>query len=68
MTHSDQLHAWIDENMPELAADLAGMTPADGRARLNAMTGAGVRSCDTKEDAAARFLAALTDLSGQHDY
>ncbi|QOY96350.1 hypothetical protein IM543_11315 [Massilia sp. UMI-21] len=63
MTHAAQLAAWLNEHMPELAADLAGMTPADGRARLNALTGAGVRSCDTKEDAAGRFLAALVDLA-----
>lgn len=63
MTHTEQLHAWIRTHMPELAADLASMTPADGRARLNALTGAGVRSCDTKEDAAGMILAALEDLT-----
>lgn len=51
--------------MPELAADLTGMTPADSRARLNALTGAQVRSCDTIEDGAAVHLAALQDLTGE---
>jgi hypothetical protein len=63
LMNAQQLTAWLEENMPELAVDLASMTPADGRARLNALTGAGVRSCDTKEDAAGRFLAALVDLT-----
>lgn len=65
MTRADQLDAWIRAHMPDLAADLAGMTPADSRARLNALTGAQVRSCDTIEDGSARFLAALRDLTGQ---
>ena len=64
MTTRDQLHAWIARHMPELSADLAGMTPADSRARLNAITGAQVRSCDTIEDGAAVHLAALRDLTG----
>ena len=65
MTSRDQLTAWIARHMPELSADLAGMTPADSRARLNALTGAQVRSCDTIEDGSARFLAALQDLTGE---
>lgn len=65
MTHTDQLRSWIARHMPDLAADLAGMTPADSRARLNALTGAQVRSCDTIEDGSARFLAALRDLAGE---
>ena len=65
VTHTDQLDAWIARHMPDLAADLAGMTPADSRARLSALTGAQVRSCDTIEDGSARFLAALQDLTGQ---
>lgn len=65
MTKREQLHAWITRHMPELSADLADMTPADSRARLNALTGAQVRSCDTIEDGAAAHLAALQDLTGQ---
>lgn len=64
MSHH-RLALWLGTHMPDLAADLAGMTPADSRARLNALTGAQVRSCDTKEDGSARFLAALQDLTGQ---
>ena len=63
--NAQALKAWIAKHMPELDAELANMGPADVRARLNALTGAGVRSCDTIEDGCARFLAALQDLSGQ---
>lgn len=59
------LGAWLDDNMPELAADLDGIPYPYKLARLNALTGAGVRSCDTIEDGCARFLAALQDLSGE---
>lgn len=65
MTHSEQLQSWMQAHMPDLAAELVGKSPALYRARLNALTGAGVRSCDTIEDGCARFLAALQDLSGQ---
>ncbi|MEX5744671.1 hypothetical protein [Massilia sp. X63] len=59
------LGAWLDTNMPELAAELDGTPYANKRARLNALTGAQVRSCDTIEDGSARFLAALQDLTGE---
>ena len=36
------LGAWLDDNMPELAADLDGMPYPNKVARLNALTGAGV--------------------------
>lgn len=65
MTNREQLNAWIARHTPELSAELASMTPADSRARLNAITGAQVRSCDTIEDGAAVHLAALQDLTGQ---
>lgn len=63
--NAQALKAWIAKHMPELDIDLGPMTPADVRARLNALTGAGVRSCDTIEDGSKRFLAALQDLSGE---
>lgn len=50
--------------MLDLADELACRHPGLFRARLNAITGANVRSCDTIEDGAARFLAALQDLTG----
>ena len=59
------LKAWIAKHMPELNAELGPMGRADVRARLNALTGVGVRSCDTIEDGSKRFLAALQDLSGE---
>jgi hypothetical protein len=59
------LMAWLSQHMPELSAELEGMLNANVRARLNALTGAGVRSCDTIEDGCARFLAALQDLTGE---
>lgn len=65
MTYSERLHAWIRAHMPDLAAEIIGMPPANFRARLNALTGAQVRSCDTIEDGSARVLAALQDLTGQ---
>ncbi|WP_409266839.1 hypothetical protein [Massilia sp. BHUDP2] len=65
MTNSERLHAWIGEHMPEIAQDLACRNPALFRARLNALTGAQVCSCDTIEDGSARFLAALRDLTGE---
>ena len=65
MTHSEQLQTWMRAHMPELAAELVGKPPLLYRARLNALTGAGVRSCDTIEDGSKRFLAALQDLSGE---
>lgn len=65
MTHSDELATWIDANMPELSRDLASMSRPDRTARLNALTGANVRSCDTIEDGAAKFLAAFQYLTGE---
>lgn len=51
--------------MPELAAELTPMPVAHQRIRLNALTGAQVRSCDTIEDGCAVHLAALQDLTGE---
>lgn len=65
MTHTKRLQAWIRTHMPDLAAEMVSMDAFLRRARLNALTGANVRSCDTIEDGAARFLAALQDLTGQ---
>lgn len=65
MTHAAQLHNWIATNMPDLAGELLHMGGADQRARLNAITGARVCSCDTIEDGAAVHLAALQDLTGE---
>lgn len=65
MTHSEQLQAWMRDHMPDLAAELKGAPPVLYRARLNGLTGAGVRACDTIEDGSARFLAALQDLTGE---
>lgn len=65
MTHSEQLQTWMRAHMPDLAAELVGVPPLLYLARLNALTGAGVRSCDTIEDGSKRFLAALQDLSGE---
>lgn len=65
MTNSEKLHNWIRQYMPDLSRELTGVPAVLFRARLNGITGAGVRSCDTIEDGSARFLAALQDLSGQ---
>ncbi|MGI4717224.1 MAG: hypothetical protein ACRYGO_07365 [Janthinobacterium lividum] len=65
MTNREKLYAWIARHMPELHAELGPMGRLEVLARLNALTGAGVRSCDTIEDGCARFLAALQDLSEQ---
>lgn len=65
MTSREQLHAWIARHMPELHAELKPMPMPHQRIRLNALTGAQVRSCDTIEDGSARFLAALQDLTGE---
>ena len=65
MTNSEKLHNWIRQYMPDLAREVARMSPVLFLARLNSITGAGVRCCDTIEDGSARFLAALQDLSGQ---
>lgn len=59
------LRAWIEAHIPELNEEMKPMKRMDVWARLNALTGAGVRSCDTIEDGSARFLAALQDLSGE---
>ncbi len=59
------LRAWIERHLPNLDAELGLMGRMDVWARLNALTGAGVRSCDTVEDGCARFLAALQDLTGE---
>ena len=62
--NASALGAWLDANMPELAAEMDGMPYPNKVARLNALTGARVRSCDTIEDGAAVHLAALQDLTG----
>ena len=66
MTARDQLYTWLAANMPELHAELADMTPAASRARLNALTGARITSCDSTEDGCRVHLAALQDLTGQY--
>lgn len=65
MTNREQLYTWLSTHMPELHTELIAMPPGHARLRLNAATGAHVRSCDTKEDGAAVHLAAFQDLSGQ---
>lgn len=65
MTNTEKLNAWIARNMPEMVDELACRHPGLYRARLNALTGENVRSCDTIEDGAARHLAALQGLTGQ---
>lgn len=65
MTHRAQLYSWLAAHMPELHTELADMTPAASRARLNALTGARVTSCDSTEDGCKVHLAALQDLTGE---
>lgn len=65
MTHSEELQNWIRDHMPDLAAELKGARPTLYLARLNFLTGANVRSCDTIEDGSKRFLAALQDMTGE---
>ena len=56
------LTSWIEQNMPELDAELTPLTLDRARERLNQVTGCAIKTSDPVEPTCAVFLAALKKM------